>query len=504
MKIIRGYKPNSLLILLLIAAAIVILHALTNHNYGFHRDELATVDDAKHLAWGYVAYPPFTPFIARLALATFGPSLAGLRLFSSAAIALGMVFGGLIARELGGPPRIQVLTALAIAIAPIALLSGALFQYVSFDYLWWVLTAYLVVKLLKSEDPRWWVAIGTTIGFGMMTKYTMGLLVVGIVIGVLATPARRNLKSPWLWIGVAVSLLVFLPNLIWQWQHNFISLDFLQSIHERDVRIGRTSHNFIEQFLVCANIFTVPFWVAGLWYYLFSREGRRYCVLGWMYVVPLVLLLITQGRSYYLAPAYPMLIAGGVIAWQNHLANISARWARLQLTVVAASLAIGGLLFGAVMLPIAPVNSKLFNVTSKLHDNFIEEIGWPELVETIAGIYHRLPADEKSRAGVLAANYGEAGAINLFGPQHRLPVAISGVNSYWLRGYSNSPPQTLIVVGFSRARADAMFESCELAARVSNRYGIANEESRDHPEIFLCRNLRQPWSEFWQRFRYYG
>src|SRR5262245_1685558 len=151
-------------ILILSALSVVALHTATNGQYGFHRDELATLDDARYLAWGYVAYPPLTPFLAWLALELFGPSLTGLRFFSALAQSLAMVLAGLMARELGGSRPGQLLSAVAVAIAPISLTQGALFQYVSFDYLWWVLLAYLVIRLLKSEDPRWWLGIGAVIG----------------------------------------------------------------------------------------------------------------------------------------------------------------------------------------------------------------------------------------------------------------------------------------------------------------------------------------------------
>jgi 4-amino-4-deoxy-L-arabinose transferase-like glycosyltransferase len=290
------------------------LHLLTNSQYGFHRDELATLDDARYLAWGYVAYPPVTPFIARVSLELFGPSLVGVRLFSALAQCVAMVLAGLMARELGGSRLAQVVTALAVAIAPISLIQGALFQYVSFDYLWWVSIAYLIIRLLKSENPRWWLGIGAVIGLGMMTRYTMAFFVAGIAGGVLLTRARRYLAAPWLWGGVALSLLIFLPNLIWQIQHDFISLEFLSSIHARDVEIGRTDGFLIEQLYVTASLVTIPLWVAGLYYYFFSPAGARYRLLGWMYLIPFLLFLVSQARSYYLGPAYPMLIAAGVVA----------------------------------------------------------------------------------------------------------------------------------------------------------------------------------------------
>src|SRR5438270_2460001 len=293
-------------ILVVLAVLILIIHLLIGGRYGFHRDELATLDDARHLAWGYVAYPPITPFFARLSLELVGKSLSGFRFFAALADAVALVFAGLIARELGGSRGAQFLTALAAT--PFCLGAGMLMQYVSFDYLFWVLTAYFVARLLSSNDPRWWIGVGISIGLGMLTKYSMLICAAAVVVGVLLTDLRRQLKSKWLWIGVACSSLIFLPNFFWQLRHDFVSLDFLRHIHQRDVQIGRTK-NFVPDQLELTQ-FVLPLAIAGLYFYFFARSGRRFQPLAWMYIVPFALFLILQGRGYYLEPAYPVLFAG--------------------------------------------------------------------------------------------------------------------------------------------------------------------------------------------------
>ncbi len=491
-------------ILLAIALCLLVLHIITNGQYGYHRDELATLDDAHYLAWGYVAYPPVTPFLGRVALELFGVSLRGARFFPALAQSIVVVLAGLMARELGGKRLAQIVAALAVAIAPVALAAGALLQYVAFDYLWWVLTAYFLVRLLRTEDPRLWLAVGAAIGLGMMTKYTMIFLVAGIVLGLLLTDARRYLKSHWLWVGVAVSLLVFVPNLIWQVQNHLISLDFLQHIHARDVRIGRTAGFLPDQLKVSANLLTVPLWLAGLWFYFRSPDGKRFRLIGWMFVVPLALFIIAKGRGYYLAPAYPMLLAAGAVLEERWIRSLSTGWARLVRVGTFAAIAIGGVAVAAVVLPIAPMNSAWWRFASNENGDFREEIGWPELVAEVARVRSSLPAEEQARTAILATNYGEAGAIDLYGAVYGLPKAISGVNSYWARGYPDPPPQTLIVLGLSEHYRNEHFQSCELAGHNPKPNGVKNEETEDHPDIFVCRNLRQPWPEFWQDFRYYG
>ena len=483
------------IILIAIALGRLLVHVLTNAHYGFHRDELATLDDARSLAWGYVAYPPLTPFLARVALELFGASVAGVRFFGALAQCTAIVLTGLTAREMGGGRWAQVAAALAVAIAPVSILWGALFQYSGLDYLWWVLAAYCAARLLRTEDPRWWLGIGVVIGLGMMTRYTMGFLALGITGGVLLTPSRRDLRGKWLWNGVAASLLIFLPNLIWQVQHDLISLEFLRYLHARDVRVGRADGFLIQQLFVPANPFTVPLWAAGLWFYFASPTGKRYRLLGWMFVIPFVLFAIARGREYYTAGSFPLLFAGGAVWGERWIA--SRRW-------LAGSALVLGAAFGIIVVPFPAVNSWWWNHVASQVDDFREEVGWPELVETIAGIRDALPAKERRALGILAGNYGEAGAIDLYGPAHDLPHAISGVNSYWLRGYGGPPPQTLIVVGLSRTALERYFKTCEVAGQVSNRYGVKNEETQEHPDIFVCRGLRQPWPEFWKQFRRFG
>jgi 4-amino-4-deoxy-L-arabinose transferase-like glycosyltransferase len=499
----RNSARGDLLALGLIAIGVVVLHVATNGRYGVHRDELQVLDDARHMDWGFVAYPPVTPAIERVALALFGNSLVGLRMFSVLAQAAALIITGLMARELGGRRLAQVVAALAVAVSPLPLFEGTEFQYSTFDYLWCVLIAYFLIRLLKSEDAHWWLPIGAMIGLGMMTKYTMGFFVAGIVGGVLLTPARRYLKSPWLWGGVALSVLIFLPNLIWQVRHDFVSLHFLQHIHTRDVGEGRADGFVRDQFLISANLFIAPLWLAGLYYFFAAPDGKRYRLLSWLYVIAFALYFFSKGRGYYLAPAYPMLFAGGSVLWERWIASMSTVWLRVVRGVTFTLLASGGVFACAIIIPFNPVISAN-NFALRANGDLREEIGWTDLVASVAQIRDSLSPEERAHMGILTGNYGETGAIDLFGPAYGLPQAISGTNTAWYRGYGNPAPQTLIVIGRSREQVERDFESCRVAGHDGNPYGIKNEESIYHPDIFVCGAPRQPWPEFWVGFQAYG
>ena len=479
--------------LTIVAALLLLLHTLTNGQYGFHRDELATLDDARHLAWGYVAYPPLTPFVGRIGLDIFGVTPAGIRFFTALAQAAVVVLGGLIARELGGGAMAQVMAALAVAASPVSLIEGHLLQYVSFDLLWQVLAVYFVIRLLESHNGRWWIGVGAAIGLGLMTRYTMVWFVAGLTAGFLVTPARRLLKNRWLIVGIAVALAICLPNLLWQASHGFMTYDFLRTIHARDIRIGRAAGFLSRQFLIPAAPLTIPLWVAGLYFYFWRPEGKRYRVLGWTFAATLLVFALSRAREYYTAPLYPMLLAAGAV-----LTDRWPRWARgLVWSGVVISLGLGI----AFLLPVAPVGSPWFAASLKVNGDLREEIGWRDLVDRVADIRDRLPSDERADAGILTGNYGEAGAIDLYGPARGLPQALSRANSFWLRGYGDKPPATLIVVGLWPDFVNAHFAKCDSAGMISNRFGVVNEETEYDKYLWVCRGLREPWPEFWRKIK---
>lgn len=487
-------------VLLVIAAAIAILHIATNGRYGFHRDELQFLSDARHLDWGYVSYPPLDPFIERIGLDLFGLSLMGLRIFSVIGQAVAIVLTGLMARDLGGNRGAQVAAALSIALSGLPLFNGTEFQYTSFDFLWWVLIAYFTILLLKTENPRWWIGIGAAIGLGLLTKYSIVFYIAGILAGLVLSPARRFLRSGWFWAGFVLALLVFLPNFLWLIRHDFISYEFLQHIHARDVAQGRAEGFFKEQFLLCLNPAAAPLAVAGLIAYF---SDRRYRMLSWMFVVPFALFYLGKGRFYYVAAAYPMIVAMGAVCWERWLRAIRITPRRVIATVFYIALAVCGARAVAIVIPLAS-SGPLRDFALKNNGDLREEIGWDELVRTVAGIRDSLPLDQRDHLGIATGNYGEYGAIEMLGPGYGLPAPIGTTNSEWLRGYPSAQLTTFIVLGNDRDDADSIFTNCRLAGHNGNSEGIRNEESLDHPDIFVCGPPRLPWAEVWKQHKDFG
>ena len=496
----RSNSRGDLAWLVAIASVVAVAHCLTNGRYGFHRDELQFLSDARHLDWGFVAYPPFTPAVERVAMAIFGLWMPGLRVFSVLAQAMAVVVTGVMARELGGGRLAQVAAALGVAFAALPMFEATEFQYTTFDYLWWVLASYFLVRLLRSGDARWWLGVGAALGIGLETKYAICFLIFGLLVGMVLSQTRRYFLNGWFWVGVAVALGIFLPNLLWQLRHGFISYQFLQHIHARDVGEGRAEGFWRQQLWICTNTMTVPVWILGLVCLLCSK---RYRMLGWMAAVTVGMFWLAKGRGYYTAGVYPVLLAMGAAESEKWLRQLRLLWGKLMAGAYFAGLAVCGAYVCALVLPLA-ANGPLRDFALKNNGDLREEIGWNEMVATVAEIRDGLTADQRQHLGIVVGNYGEGGAIEILGAAHGLPEPISGTNSAWLRGYPTPEPTTLIVVGFSWEGVEQRFTGCRLAGRNGNSEGVRNEESEYHPEIFLCGPPQLPWPQFWALFQRFG
>jgi hypothetical protein len=493
-------RRTDTLLLTAIAGFLVAAHILTNSRYGFHRDELQFLSDARHLEWGFVAYPPLTPFVERISMAIFGLNMVGLRLASVLVQAAAVIVTGLMARELGGGRLAQGIAAVTVALSPLPLFEGTEFQYTTFDYLWWVLLAYCVIRLLKTENRRWWLAIGAVAGLGLMTKYAILFYIAGTLGGFLLTRARRHMLSWFFVAALGLTLLICLPNLLWQTHHQFISYDFLKHIHKRDVGEGRAKGFVWQQFWLCVNLFAAPVWIAGLIAFLLSA---RYRVLAWMFVIPVGFFALSQGRGYYTAGAYPMLLAMGAVAGECWVASMKT-WLRRTLEIVFfAGVGVVGAYMAAVILPIAP-GGPLKQFALSHNGDLREEIGWDELVRTVAQIRDSLPPEQQAHLGITTGNYGEYGAIEILGRAYGLPEPIGTTNSEWLRGYPADPPTTIIALGIRPEEANHIFTNCRIAGHNGNSLGVKNEESQDHPWIFVCGPLRWPWAQVWKDHKDFG
>jgi hypothetical protein len=487
-----------------LAALKLVLHLATHHRYGYERDELYFIACAKRLAWGYVDHPPFVPAMTWLSGALFDDSLFGLRIFPVLALTASLLLSGLMARRLGGGRFAQGLAALSFLIAPIYLRFGTFLNIPSFEVLYWCLLAFLLIVLLQEDRPRLWLWIGFAVGLGLLNKHSMLFFAFALAVGILLSPARRYIGSRWLWLGGATALLVFSPNLIWQMEHGFPTLEFIRNLN-RDVMGDVSASDFLIGQVLYMHPLLVPIWGAGLWWYLFSSDGRPYRLLGWIFLVTLTLLLAVNSKVYYLAPAFPMLLAAGSVATERWLAQMKARWLRLA---IPGLMAVGGLVFLPVALPVLPIDTLdrlipratlgLIEDPFELTEHFHKEFGWENQVAVVARVYHGLPEAERARATILTGNYGEAGAIGFFGPQHGLPEPISGHHSYYLWGPGGATGEIVIALGVPRDTLEAIFARVEEAARIRHPHALPLENDL---AVHLCTQPRMSLLEAWPMLR---
>ena len=482
--------------MIFLAALVILARIVMSSRYGFHRDELQFLADSRHLDWGFVIYPPAVPLLGRLVLSVFGLSLVAVRLLTLLAQTVCIVLTAMMTREFGGSKLAQIAAALVLALSPVPLVHGIGFTYTSFDYLWWFLAAYLLVLLVKSGNPRWWVPVGLVLGIGLETKYTILFFICGILAGIVFTPIRSHLRSGWFWVGIILAVLLVLPNALWQIRHQFISVHSLHAIHVRDLALGRDKGYIVGQFLANLNIFAMPIWIVGLIAFLRNKD-TRYRLFAFAYLVPLALFALARARYYYPATAYPMLLAMGVVTSERWLSSISQRRQKVVVSTIFAGLTVYGIAACALIFP-WPTSGKPLNTLIAHNDWLRDEIGWDSLVGKLSQVRNNLPEAQRANVGIVAGNYGEAGAIENLGQPLGLPLPISGSNSWWLRSYPQSPPTTLIVTGYTKQAAEGYFTNCRLADRQSNVYGIQTLETEDKGGIYVCGPPRLPWPEAWK------
>jgi hypothetical protein len=489
----------------------LLLHLFTADNYGYFRDELYYVAAGEHLDAGYVDFPPLVAFVAALTRALFGDSLVALHVFPALAGAVVVVLAGLMARELGGGRFAQGLAALATLIPPTLLVFGTWLSMDAFDQLFWVLGTYVLVLISKRDQPRLWLVFGLVAGLGLLTKLTMLYFGLAVFLALLLTRARRHLLTPWPWLGGGISLLFLLPYVLWQISHGWPTIEFWSNYGEK---IDEASPlEFLVEQVVTMQPPTLPLWLAGLLFYLFSGEGRPYRMLGWVYLILLAVFMIQNARFYFLAPAYPMLFAAGAVVFERFLARRGWRWPK---PVYVAVLAVSGIVVAPItVLPVLPVET-LARITGaaggdagvevetrevgQLPQNFADRFGWENLVATVDRVYEELPAEERDRACILTGNYGEAGAVDFFGEKYGLPGAISGHNSYFIWGPGDCTGDVVISVGVPQEVLRAVFDEVEQVETVRCRYCMPDED--DLP-VYVCREPKMPFEEAWPRFEHY-
>jgi Dolichyl-phosphate-mannose-protein mannosyltransferase len=477
----------------LAAIKLLVTMAFSNQ-YGFHRDELYYLACARHPALGYVDFPPIAPMLARLDVFLFGTSLVALRLLPELAGSIIVILAALMARELGGGRWAQTLAALCIVVGGVYLGGDWLFETVGFDQLCWAITLYLLARLLRTGNLRLWPAVGLAFGVGLETKYTIVGLGAGIVVGILATRERTQLRTPLPWLAAGIAALLIAPNLGWQVQHGWPSVSYLLTHHGRIAQ--ETSRiSFVLEQLILANFLALPIIFLG-----FRRLFRepRFRMLGWAAVTVEVVFFLAGGKSYYATPIFVLLYAAGSVSVE---AYIERGRRRVRRTLVIVPLVVCALVFLPITLPVLPASAMAHAKLYTVRTDYGDMVGWPEFVRQIAGVYHALPPGERAQTQILVGNYGEAGAIDFYGPKYGLPPALSGHLTYYYWKPPHVVARAVILVEVPPSMLGGQCRSARQVATIHNALGVENEEQGN--PVILCQGPRINLDRVWPAQRHY-
>jgi 4-amino-4-deoxy-L-arabinose transferase-like glycosyltransferase len=476
----------------LIAGAVTVVLVAFASRYGYHRDELYFLAAGQHLAWAYADQGPFTPLIARAMTELAPDSLTVLRIPSALAAGTTVLLTALLARELGGSRRAQTIAAACGAVASIVLVTGHWLSTSTFDLLAWAAVTWLVVRAVRTGEDRLWLVAGLVLGVGLLNKPLPAFLAVGLAAGVLIAGPRRLLRNPYVWGAAAIALLLWSPWIAWQASHDWPQLDVSRAIAGGGSTSSEAWWAIVPfQFLLVSPLLA-PVWIAGLVGLFREPAWRDVRFVGWAWVVLAVVFMASAGKPYYLAGLLPVLVAAGAVRVDRWLSRGRAGARR---AVLAGAIALSAAVGAVIALPVLPADS--LGPVLAMNEDVGETIGWPELARTVAEVYRGVPG-----AVVLTQNYGEAGAIDRYGPALGLPRAFSGHNAYGDWGPPRDGRAPVIAVGLRPDVIAAHLRGCRTAARIANGHDVDNEERGR--AVTVCDGPRRAWSQEWASLRHLG
>ncbi len=501
------HKHSGVFVAWLVPALTLLFHLATWQGYGYFRDELYYLANGRHLAFGYVDHPPLIGLIAALVMNTLGSSLFAIRLLPAVAAAVTVYVSGRLAREMGGTTFGVVAAQLSAALVPAFIALFGFFSMNAFDILLWAILWWMAARYLRTRDERLWLAFGIVAGVGLQNKISVLFAGFGIVVGLLAAGPREAFRRRWLWAGGGIAALIFLPHLLWQAANGWPTIEFIRNATAtKNVALSPLGY------LTAQAIDTLPtvlVWVAGLAALLVAPSFKPFRALGWAWLTVLAVMLATNSKPYYLVPSFTVLFAAGAVVLERLGPSAAARVARAGALAVIVALGVATAPLAKAMLPedtlvayssalgIQPPREERHEM-GRLPQHFADQHGWPEMVASIAAVYHRLPAAERERACIFVQNYGEAGAVDLFGPALGLPPAISGHNSYHLWGPRGCTGDIVVVFGGDEQEMRGAFQSLEHAATFTCTDCMPYENGA---RIWIGRGLHLPLAELWPRLK---
>lgn len=475
-------------------------------NYDMFRDEFYYIECTKHLAFGYVDHPPFSILKLSAWIGMFGDSLFSIRIIPSVLFGFLIILVSLLTIQMNGSSFASIISALAVMSSPQILGITGFYSMNSFELFFWALLFLILVVIIKGADKRLWLLFGVLLGFGLLNKFSIGILAVALNLSMYFTPLRKDLTNKYFLAGNFIAFLIFTPFLVWNYINGFPTIEFMSNAAEfKNVDINAADF-FLAQIMNMGPVNSI-LWLAGLLALLFSRSFRDYRILGFIYVVSFLILAVQNSKPYYLSGAYPPLFAAGAIAltsWGKGWVNATIRYSAVALLVLTF------IFISPLAVPVLSPDSftiysdKLGIKTEEsekhekglLPQHFADRFGWEELTDKVYQAFNSLPEIERNSTLIYTQNYGEAGAINYYGQSKGLPNAISGHNNFWIWGAGERDVSTLIIVGGDKGDYETVFEEVKEFTRTDNRYCMPYENNMP---IFIARkpkqNLRSIWND---------
>jgi hypothetical protein len=477
--------------------------------YGFFRDELYYLVCAHHLDWGYVDQAPLVALQARIAETLFGLSPTGIRVLSFAAGAVKVGLTGMLAWQLGGRPRAQILAMTAALATPTFLVMDNFLSMNSWEPCFWMSCLFLLLRIAQgSLHPRYWLLFGAIAGLGVENKHSTVFFLVALLAGMVLTPQRRLLWSSWVAAGMVLMILIALPNIWWQYQHHWPTYELLNNIAHSDKNTVLPPLKFLFEQANSMLILTLPLWVGGLVWLGFSSAAKPWRFVAVTYLVFLAVMMALHAKSYYLAPIYPVLYAAGAVACTQ---LTHRRWPiNLYIRVLAVCMIVATLPIALTILPPGKYMAYVghFGVDNKdrtekygspLPQYLSDRFGWEEMVQGFAARYNALPPAERAKTGIFCGNYGEASAVNVLGRKYGLPTAISGHQNYFYWGWNGYTGESMLTLGDDPKKYLESYEEVVDLGEFNAPWIMDHE----HHHYFLLKHRKKTYQEEWPDFKYW-
>jgi len=495
-----------------LASACFLLHLITNLNgaYGFFRDELYYIACSDHLAWGYVDQPPFSLYMLKISRLIFGDSLTAIRLVPSLAHALTIVLTGLMVKELGGKSFAIFLACLAIFTSLIHTGMSLIYSMNAIDIFLWALAIYLLIRIINTEEKKYWVLLGLVLGIGLLNKISVLFLGAGIFVGLLLTN-RQAFATRWPYLTGVIAFLIFHPYILWNATHDWAHLEFIHNASAGKYA-GRSYLDFITEQILLLNPVSLPLWLGGLFAFFFYPPLKKFRILGWVYLTAFLILLFNRtSKGEYLSPAYAMLFAAGAI-WIEQ--TFASAWQKIVRYAYAGLLLVSLMFLLPLVLPVlsvtdyvayakkigmAPTSSENKEL-AELPQFYADMFGWKEKAHDVAKVYQSLSPEDQKKCAIYSDNYGRCGAIDFFGKEYNLPKSVGSHNNYWWWGTRDYTGEVVLILGGDMEEHKDDFESCELVGVSKCQYCMPYE---NNVNIFVCRGLKASLNEAWPSTRHY-